>query len=384
MKRISVGFAVAAVVVTAALGVRGWPGRLACSRAGAAERPPAGTTVAAVMRAVPTAEIGPNRDPAKVLGVAAAGCETCHAPSASHWTTTRHYNSEKALFSDNAKKYAAVLKIPPDSLRTNSLCVRCHATTRLQNGRMQAISGVSCESCHGAAGGEEGWLNQHPVYGPNFTTREDETAEHRQMRIARIEAAGMVRPANIYEMARTCYQCHLVGSEELVAAGHRIDSSLFEVVSWLHGEVRHNYFVDPEKNAAAPTLWMQDTGGTPDQRKRLMYVAGVLADLEMSLRSRAAARSPAYIASISGRIAAINGAKLPALAAIGEVAPLQGDIRKGFARLFAPMPDDDKYYSALADKVAAAGRKFVESHDGSKLQAVDSLIPPVKQPAAGN
>jgi hypothetical protein len=346
------------------------------SQAGPAD---ARVAVAVAESALAAPVVGADVNPAHVLGVAGGDCKQCHAAEVAHWTTTKHFNSEKTLFAANAKKYATALKIPEASIRKDSMCVNCHATPSSHAGALQVVSGVSCESCHGAAGGQEGWLNQHHVYGPNVTPRENETPEHRAMRIAKIEAAGMIRSANLFEIARNCYQCHLVASGELVTAGHKAESSAFEVTSWLNGEVRHNYFLDQSTNAPVPTLWAAETGRTAEERKRLLFVCGILADLEASLRIRATAgTNPAYSGQISGRIAAINGAKLSPMAAVPEIAPLLGKVGGSLGRLFIPMPDDEKVYNDLADEIAKAAHTFLENHDGSKLQFLDPMIPATK------
>ena len=60
----------------------------------------------------------------------------------------------------------------------------------------KAVSGVACESCHGPAGGENGWLNVHSSYGAEGLTREEETPEHKKMRHEAAEKAGrFARPS---------------------------------------------------------------------------------------------------------------------------------------------------------------------------------------------
>ena len=70
---------------------------------------------------------------------------------------------------------------------------------------------------------------------------------------------------------------------------HPKGSANFELASWVAGDVAHNLFLDAKKNADAPSLWMDETKRTPAERKRLLYVLGQMADLEVSLRNLAAA-----------------------------------------------------------------------------------------------
>src|SRR4029079_13144230 len=106
-----------------------------------------------------------------------------------------------------------------------------------------------------------------------------ETAEHREKRIADSVAKGMNNPHNIYLIARQCYDCHTVPNEKLVnAGGHQAGSNDFELVSWSQGMVRHNFL---RGGAANATLTAEEL--------RVMYVVGVMTDLEYSLRAVATA-----------------------------------------------------------------------------------------------
>ena len=93
-------------------------------------------------------------------------------------------------------------------------------------------------------------------------------------------AAGMNNPHNVYLIARQCYDCHTVPDESLVNVGRHVAGSQdFELVAWSQGIVRHNFL---------------RTGGTANgapspAELRVMYVVGVLADLEYSLRAVATA-----------------------------------------------------------------------------------------------
>lgn len=72
----------------------------------------------------------------------------------------------------------------------------------------------------------------------------------------------MHRPDQPYALVVMCFGCHNVPEEKLVnVVGHQ-PGSTFELVSWLEGEVRHNY--------ASGGRNREDT---PD-RKRVLYVLG--------------------------------------------------------------------------------------------------------------
>jgi len=331
------------------------------------------------------APAGKNRnanrsDPKRVMGITKSDCKKCHPSEVTHWMKTVHSQSSELRlykFEGNTEKYAKALGVTQDQLLADSTCATCHATKAIVNNVTKVIASVSCESCHGAAGGEDGWLNRHQSYHASMPIpRAQETAEHREQRIKAIDAAGMIRSDNIYEQAKSCYGCHIIGEEKLVAAGHKA-ASAFEFVSWSSGEVRHNFFVDKTKNADAPTLWAERTGSNVENRRRVKFVVGTLVKLEMALRHRAKAKNPAVIpqfsavaAASSGQLAQINGlAGTPETqAAVVLATPLLG-------MLFAPpQPTDAKTFGDIADKFAEQARKFAKTHDGSKLKGLDALI----------
>ena len=316
---------------------------------------------------------------ARVMGVTKADCKKCHVSEVASWMKTVHFLSPQQRlykFEGNTKKYADALGIAQADLLSSSVCADCHGTVALEEGKKKVISGISCESCHGASGGEDGWLNPHQSYHEaKKVPREEETAEHKAARHAKIDAAGMIRSTNIYGLAKNCYGCHMIGDEKLIAAGHKA-ASAFDFVGWSDGEVRHNFFMDKTKNADAPSLWMETTEGSAQNRKRLKFVVGALTQLEMALRRRATATNPAVIpqfgglaAAANGKIAQVNGvAGTPETFAVGALAgPLLGT-------LFIPMPNDKETYTAAADKVAEQTEAFLKSNDGSKLAGIDPLL----------
>lgn len=217
-------------------------------------------------------------------------CVDCHRAEYRHWLETYHATNafDKLLTSETGRQFATKLKISPRDLATKSMCVNCHGMPQIDDhGRFRVIAGVSCEACHGPAGGDSGWLNAHASYGPPGTRRNQESEEHRQHRRSRCHQVGMKTSATPFELARSCHQCHIVGHEQLVNfTGHPSSSENFEFVKWTTGEVRHNYHLDQSKNALTSTL----RTGSNSRQLRLMFVAGQLAKLNVSLHHRAASR----------------------------------------------------------------------------------------------
>ena len=318
-------------------------------------------------------------DPHRILGVQKGDCKKCHSSEVAAWMKTTHYQSADLrlrTFTGNTKKYADALGIQQAELLKNSLCASCHATQSVVEGQIQVISGVSCESCHGGSGGKDGWLNRHQSYhASKVVPREQETEAHRKARLKHCEESGKLLSNNIQGLAKNCLSCHLINNEKLIASGHKA-ASAYDFVTWSDGEVRHNFHLNKEVNAKAPTLWLDETKSNPENRKRLKFVLGAMTQLESALRSRATMIKPAVIPQIGGIAAAANGkiAQINAVAGTEETQAVAAIVTPLLGLLFAPLPDDQERYTTAADKVAQLAKKFSESHDGSKLKNLDTIL----------
>lgn len=319
--------------------------------------------------------ISPTKmDPSHVMG--AQACIECHKPVVASWQTTKHATEfDKLRENPNAKTYAKAMGIAAADI-SKAVCASCHGM-RAEGSANRTTTGVSCESCHGPSGGETGWLNAHGSYGAKGLTRDQETPEHRQMRFEMVDKAGMVRPERIYLLARNCYQCHLMAGHQDVVdqGGHHAGSGEFELVSWLHGEVDHNLFIDPTKNPPAPSLWMTRSGKTEKERNRIMYVVGKLAGLEVSLRNVAeSTKEDAFAHAMAGhardyREDLSDIADAGSLDDVGDIADEVGKMRRKLR------PDNKEELLKVADKVQKVALDLVKNNDGSKLGGIDSLIP---------
>jgi hypothetical protein len=308
-------------------------------------------------------EVGPLvRDPAKIVG--SDQCAKCHEKEVQQWMRTPHFATFDTLHGlPQAKEIADRLGL--GSIKRNETCVRCHYTEQDQEGRERVMAGVSCESCHGAA---KDWISIHADYGGPHATKASESPEHRQQRLKASIAAGMNNPHNVYLVARQCYDCHTVPNESLVNVGqHAAGSQDFELVAWSQGLVRHNFL---------------RTGGTANgalspAELRVLYVVGVLADLEYSLRAVAIATDKATFGVTSAQRAARMKQRLhevqrlvdepllaPALEAVATV-----ELRLGNAAAI----------TAAADAVGKAAYAFAEEADGNRLAALDPLLPQPSQ-----
>ncbi len=324
-------------------------------------------------------------DPEKVFGRQA--CQVCHAPAAAAWEQSSHNKKAWSLL-DHPKAAGFAKALGVADIKGESICTQCHGTQQKKAGKLTIYEGNSCESCHGGAGVLGGWLFTHFDYGfgrrPTndskidefLADRSKETPEHRAARDAAVKKTGMNRSADAFEIASNCLQCHLVPNEKLVEAGHPM-STRFEFVEWSQGEVRHNFLLSRKTNAEVPTNWAdRNPGGTVDGRKRLMFIAGQLADLEVSLRSRAKVTETKRgslgdeandrILDMQDELAQHGIDELkPVLAAIADID------KKSLKDV---TPADPATYTKAADAVAAAAKSFVTAHhDGSKLPATIAI-----------
>ncbi len=302
-------------------------------------------------------ELTVNLDPHAVLGY--ESCEKCHASEVRVWKQTPHHQTFLTLHRNpNAKQIASRMGIA--SFKTDSECIKCHYTVQDQHGEMKSISGVSCESCHGAA---QNWVAVHNDYGG--ANRDSESPEHRFQRLRDSIAGGMRNPINVYLLAQSCYRCHTVPSERLVnVGGHNAGSLDFEIVSWSQGSIRHNF--------------VRSDGATNDpssrDRLRQMFIAGMIADLEFSLRATSAATEKAEF-GINSAKRADRAAKRLAAAQKQLQQPLLGEILAVYQSVTLKL-NNQRELTEAADSIQTLGIRFAATVNGEDLLPIDKYIPP--------
>ena len=296
-------------------------------------------------------------DPTKTVG--GDECIDCHTPEHDVWSETTHARTYEELSSSDAGIDIADALGLDDIEAPDGTCVGCHYTLvgeTLEDA--EPISGISCESCHGAA---VDWINGHGEYLSGDI--DSETPAQKKTRIDEAIAAGQIRPDNIYAIAANCLECHSIPDEELVNTGGHPATSEFELVEWSQGEVRHNLFWNggAENAIASP------------ERRRVMYVVGLATDLEFSLRALGrSSEAGDFRDALSGRVSsaksglsAVNG-KIDS----SEVSAILSAI--GDVNLSSP---EASTFNAVADKIKASTISFADSNDGSGLAALDGMIP---------
>ena len=294
-------------------------------------------------------------DPAKVMGPNA--CAQCHTDETAAWQLT-HHSTEFSNIYRLPQAQEISKKMDVKLMNREGICLKCHFTVQSDPtaaGAPKAIAGISCESCHGAA---RDWINIHNnLKLPN--------------NIAQATAAGMIPPTDYYALAANCFSCHTVPEQKLVNVGGHVAGSDFELVSWSQGEVRHNFLQDDGKEGKTNKPASQN-------RLRMLYVVGRCVDLEYGLRGTAKATEAAnYGKALAWRAfnarknvqAIFDATKLPEIKAILDASGTDADLKINNAAVL----------NAAADKVSPLIKQFSSANDGSKLAAVDALIPPASK-----
>jgi len=292
-------------------------------------------------------------DPAKI--VKAEECGVCHTREYKLWDTTAHARGKNV---DRGYENAEGIKerMGVVSLRHESLCIRCHSTgVKDDGGEFIAISGVSCESCHGAG---RDWINVHNKKG----LPPAEKAERNK----KAKEAGMLRPSEIYDVVANCYQCHTVPHEELVnKGGHPAGSTNFDFLSRL-AQIRHN-FLEAQFDATK-------TDNRPDtpERLRKLYVVSAALELEFNIRGAAmATENGGYFKAMQRRVRGAVG-KLNAIVSrtsIPEIKEMLGVVGKVD---IAPNKKDELLNAS--NSIRTSAKKIAASYDGTQFSALDGMI----------
>ena len=124
-------------------------------------------------------------DPNKVVG--SDSCARCHVNESASWKLTPHFRTYEEL-SRSSEAQEICNKLGIRSVKRSDVCISCHFTAQTDGDKIKPISGVSCESCHGAAAD---WVTTHNVYLNANASKELETPQQRQQRLYDAVARGM-------------------------------------------------------------------------------------------------------------------------------------------------------------------------------------------------
>ena len=297
--------------------------------------------------------------PEKVLGYQT--CAKCHAGEVNTWRNTPHAaNYEELHRKPKAKEIAK--KMGVRSMKRDGLCVQCHYTQQQDGRREKVISGVSCESCHGAA---RDWITVHNDYGGAGATKASESPEHARGRVLMAIERGMRNPNNLYLLAKSCFDCHTTPHEELVnKGGHAAGSEGFELVSWSQGQIRHNFL----------RTGGSVNGPSSQERLRVMYVVGLMTELEYSLRAVALATRKGTFGVQAAKRAAEARKKLAKAQLLIAQPKVQTALDAFDPHLLRP--NNATELNAAADVIAIAAYEFADEAPGAAIAGVDPLLPP--------
>lgn len=293
----------------------------------------------------------------KMLGP--ESCAECHAQEIEAWKLTRHFKTFNEL--PRRPETAAMLaKLGLGRIKAERQCLECHYLGKLVDNEYQLVSGIACESCHGAA---KDWVQGHGDYGKGFT-KATEPAEHRTARLASAIAGGMIKPDNLYALGANCYSCHVLTDEKLTnVGGHVPGSPGFNLLTWSQGEVRHTIL--HTGNKANPEA-------TPEHKRRL-FVLGCILETEFCFRAVGYATEKAeFGVALARRAEAARKLleKIQALAPTPELAAIVAVARGTGLRL-----NNATELNAAADRIAGLGREFAARVTGEQLAAIDPLLP---------
>ena len=297
-------------------------------------------------------------DPAKVIG--SETCAKCHVNEVSSWKQTPHFRTFDELGRRPEAK-AICDKLGLRSVKRSDVCIDCHFTMQNVESQVRPISGISCESCHGAAAP---WIELHNNFGGPTATRESETSAHAAQRFAASLAGGMHNTRNLYQIASSCFHCHTVPNESLVnIGGHKAGSEDFELVRWSQGRVRHNFL---------RTAGQTNANSSPE-RLRVMFVIGLMADLEFSTRATAmATKNSTYGTTVANRAARVALRLYEVQQKIQD--PHVQRALQAFAGAELRLNNALKLL-AIADEIKQAGEMFALENDGTQLAILDPWLP---------
>lgn len=280
--------------------------------------------------------------------VLANKCIKCHQKEVEHWKKTNHYKTYKDMFSRlNAKVISK--KLGQLVTKRGQRCTQCHFTSVQTQRGIKNVTGVSCESCHGSA---KDWIDIH-----------SDEAIPRIERLKQSIEKGMA--IDIYTIGQRCYECHSIPDEELVnKGGHKAASDNFEIIRWSQGIERHNFLRSGDETNATNSK----------ERLRVMFVVGVMLELEYSLRglSKATQKGPFLTQKIKNTNKAFQ--RLMVIQKKCESIKEINDLITSFNKLDLK-PNKSKELIKAADFIALQAKKFVKNNDGSKLGSLDEVLP---------
>jgi hypothetical protein len=295
-------------------------------------------------------------DPAKTVGPNA--CAECHKQEVEAWKGSHHFKTFRDLpRSPKANEIADRMGVR--RIKSESMCLGCHFTVQQKDSKEEPVAGISCESCH--SGGQE-WIKVHSGYSGKTAQTESKAEAEARWKLA--DSKGMIRPGDLYQLAKNCFGCHVVPKEELVNKGGHKAGSAFDLVAWSQGEVRHNTWYSKGKdNAMAGAA-----------RKRMLYLVGLGVELETALRAigKATVRK-AYAFEMAKRADKARKQLAAAAKALPNVPEIAKIVELGHSA--GLKLNNERFLTTAADGVSKQLVSLSTKYDGSTMAGLDSQIP---------
>lgn len=295
-------------------------------------------------------------DAANTMG--ANACAECHKQETEAWKVSHHYKTYREM--PRSKKANEIAdKMGIRRIKAGTVCLDCHYTVQVKDGKEEPVSGISCESCHSAS---KEWIKVHSNFSGKTILFESKAEAANRWKVS--ESKGMIRPRAIYELAKNCAGCHVVPQEDLVNKGGHKAGSLFELVSWSQGEVRHNTWHSKGRENTPATA----------ARKRMLYLIGLGVEVETGMRgvAKATARK-AYAFEMAKRVDRAR----KQLAELAKAVPNVPEIAKvvELSRSAGLRLNNATRLTGAADEIAKLLVSMTEKYDGSTLAELDRFIP---------
>ncbi len=307
-------------------------------------------------------------------------CGECHKKEYKAWLLSSHSSLLTDGYDEDTTEEVEQIAEELDvfDVESDGICEGCHYNFYRDVLDEEEITATDCEACHGPGAG---WVDVHSSFGSRdgqqIRSAEDESPEHRQQRVRKSLREGWRSPTHsTVDLVNQCFVCHIGPDEEIVNEGGHDPGSRIDLVSWLSGEIRHN-FQRTGQGENAPL--------TPE-RRRVLHIIGRSLDVEHGIRGLSEAYSDgSFLGGLRRRIER----------SLGELKKVSGQTNieevREIIRLAESIPrvaggGGRRNARKVADRIHAEVERFAAQHDGSQLAAIDSLITTKKvgRPATGN
>lgn len=307
-------------------------------------------------------------------------CGECHKKEYKTWLLSSHstlltdgYDPD---VTDEVEEIVEELDL--FDIENDGTCDGCHYNFYRDALNELEITATDCETCHGPGAG---WVDVHSSFGERdgaqVSSAADEAPEHLSQRISESLSRGWRSPTHsAVDLIDQCFACHLGPDEEIVNEGGHVAGSRIELVSWLSGEIRHNF----------QRTGQTENGPLSPERRRVYHVIGRALDVEHGIRGLTEAYSEGdFLSGLQERITR-SLAELKKVRAEIDVAEVAEIIRVAETIPLEPGGGSRTKATSAANRIHRQIERFVRKYDGSQLAAIDPLISSEVRgkPATGN